>query len=488
MTKIKQSSDQIYLTWLVKILHSSNLIQGIFLFLAWLAVWQVGRLVEYTDHASVWFPVAGLTFSSFLVLGRRAFIPIMAGAIIITIWNGDHYNIPLSLSEFVWAGFLFGLAHILPYWMGALVIAHLSKNANQNAPKLIVTFLIVACITALIATLLVISSLVITRQMDMADVSKTLLPFWVGDMAGVIVLTPLLSGILIYLFPNAKITLKEFTHEPLGTLKSLTNKIGLNVILIFITMLLAYLSNAPESSFAIFFLAVTHMWIACTESPKFNVLSLAVSSFLIVLLVHMFSLMEYVMVYQFAINVIAANALFGIAVPQLKANNRELQHKVYTDELTKVSSRHHMQQIAKLEINNCHEQGSILSLVIFDIDDFKLINDQYGHSIGDEALINLCNKTKKSLDGNEIIARFGGDEFVLLLPGLDINKAHIKVEKIRKSIGKIKIGSIIMTSSFGISELKQNEDFSSLFLRADKALYVSKNRGGDQVNLADNFT
>jgi diguanylate cyclase (GGDEF)-like protein len=487
VTEIQNSSDKIHISWLIKLLQNSILIQGAFLFLAWLAVWQVGRLVEYTDHASVWFPVAGLTFSCFLVLGRRAFLPIMLGAIMITIWNGNHYNIPLSLNEFIWAGFLFGLAHILPYWMGALVIARISKNANQNAPKLIVTFLIVACITALIATLLVISSLVVTNQMDMADVSKTLLPFWVGDMAGVIVLTTLFSGILIYLFPNTNITLNEFTHEPLGTLKSLINKIGLNVFLIFITMLLAYISNAPESSFAIFFLAVTHMWIACTESPKFNVLSLAVSSFLIVLLVHIFSLMEHVMVYQFAINVIAANALFGIAIPQLKANNRELQHKVFTDELTQVSSRHHMQEIAKLEIERCYEQNLKLSFVIFDIDDFKLINDKYGHSIGDEALINLCNKTKDLLYENETLARFGGDEFVLLLPGLDINAAHIKVKNIRKSISEIKIGSILMSSSFGISELKQNEDFSSLFKRADKALYVSKNAGGDQINLADNF-
>jgi hypothetical protein len=194
VTVINQSTDNFKFSWLIKLLQNSSLIRIVFLFIAWLAVWQVGRLVEYTDHASVWFPVSGLTFSCFLVLGKKAFIPIMAGAIIITIWSGNHYQIPLSLSEFIWAGVLFGFAHILPYWLGAIFLVRLSHKANQNAPKLIVTFLIVACITAFIATLLVIASLVITNQMDIADVNKTFLPFWVGDMAGVIVLTPLFSA------------------------------------------------------------------------------------------------------------------------------------------------------------------------------------------------------------------------------------------------------------------------------------------------------
>ncbi|MGJ8664556.1 MAG: MASE1 domain-containing protein, partial [Marinicella sp.] len=268
-----QSHDRSNIAWLIDSLHGSELIRSVFLLIAWLAVWQLGRLVEYTEHASVWFPVAGLTFSSMLVLGHRALIPIMTGAIIITIWQGNHYQSPLNLMELIWAGFLFGCAHILPYWVGALTIRQLSQKQDHSAPQLIVTFLLVAGFTAFIVTALVISSLVITDQMQLADVSKTLLPFWVGDMAGVIVLTPLFSGLLIYLFPNPYCSLSEFTRERLGTFHNLLYKVGLNIVLIIATMLLAYFSAAFESSFAIFFLAVTHMWIACTESPKFNILS-----------------------------------------------------------------------------------------------------------------------------------------------------------------------------------------------------------------------
>lgn len=465
-------------------LHGSAIIRAVFLLLAWLAVWQSGRLVEYTDHASVWFPAAGFTFACMLVLGKRAFIPIMAAAIVITIWQGNHYHSPLNTLELTWAGFLFGLAHIFPYWLGAILIRHLSKKINHGAPQLIVSFLMIAGVSAFIATVLVISSLFVTDQMSMAEVSQTLLPFWVGDFAGVVVLTPLFSGMLIYLFPETKLSLSEFTDEKLGSYKRLLHKVSINILIIFITMFLAYLFDSEESAFAIFFLAVTHMWIACTESPKFNVISLAISSVLIILLVHYLELMDYVMVYQFAIIVIAANALFGIAVPQLQAHNQTLQHLVFTDSLTQVSSRHYMEQRADLEIAQSHERSSALSLVVFDLDDFKMINDQFGHTAGDTALKNVCYTTKALLRRNDVIARFGGDEFVILLPGLKQSETHSVVERIKQAIQNIEHDKLQVTSSFGIAELNPNEDFISLFHRADQALYQSKQRGGNQITTA----
>jgi PleD family two-component response regulator len=72
---------------------------------------------------------------------------------------------------------------------------------------------------------------------------------------------------------------------------------------------------------------------------------------------------------------------------------------------------------------------------------------------------------------------------VLLLPGLDINRAQLKVNEIRKSLRKIQVGTITMSSSFGIAELQPNDNFSNLFERADRALYLSKSKGGNQISL-----
>ena len=470
--------------WYVRLFYGSALVRGIFLLIIWLAVWQVGRLVEYTEHASVWFPPAGFTFSCLLILGWRAVIPIMIGAIIITIWSANHYQLTLTVDEQIWAGFLFGLAHIIPYWIASTIIGHLARKDSHSVPQLIVSFLLVAGISTLVTAFLVISSLVYTNQLDMAEFNQTLLPFWVGDMAGVIALGPLFSIFLIRVFPDVKVRLDEFAYSGAENGKSRSFKIVLNVFLIVLTMLLAYLFKVPESAFAIFFLTVTHMWIACTESPFFNVLSLALSSFLIVLLVHLFGLMDHVMVYQFAINVIAANALFGIAIPQLKAVNQKLELEVFTDALTKVSSRQYLEQRAQLEIMQSHAENLPLSLVVFDLDGFKQINDQYGHNAGDQALKRVSQAAQKKLQSHEVLARFGGDEFVLLLPGMSQGTALDVVEKIRLAIHEIQVGDEFLSSSFGIAELLSKDNYKTLFQRADEALYESKEKGGNQINLA----
>lgn len=467
-----------------RILHASGLMRAIFLLTAWLVVWQVGRLAEYTDHASVWFPVAGLTFAALLVLGKRAVVPIMIGAILITVWSVNHYQFPLNLGQTVWAGFLFGLAHIGPYWLGAAIISRLADKPAHSVPQLIVAFLIVAGLAALGAAVLVISSLVLTNQMDTADVSETLLPFWVGDVAGVVALAPLFSALLIRIYPKPNIDLTEFMTAEASAFRSMCGKVALNIGLIVVTMLLAYLTQAPESAFAIFFLAITHMWIACTESPAFNVFSLAFSSFLIALLVHTFGLMDHVLVYQFAINVIAANALFGIAIPQLRAHNQQLTQMVFTDTLTGASSRYYMKQRAVLEIAQSNAEGRALTLVLFDLDNFKSINDRHGHTAGDQALVHVHRAARDSVRRQDLVARFGGDEFVVLLPGLDMEAAMEVAERIKASINRIEIGSEYLSSSFGIAELQQGEDFDALFLRADKALYDSKEQGKNRIRRA----
>jgi diguanylate cyclase (GGDEF)-like protein len=256
-------------------------------------------------------------------------------------------------------------------------------------------------------------------------------------------------------------------------------------VLIYLTMLLAHLTDSYESSFAIFFLAITHMWIATTESPRFNIISLAISSFQIVILVHFLDLMDHVMVYQFALNVIAANALFGIALPQLRAHNEALEQLVYTDALTQVSSRHYMEQRAELEISQSHEQHSALCLVVFDLDDFKQVNDTHGHAAGDQALQRISQAARQTLRRHDVMARYGGDEFVLLMPGLELAQAHDIVQRIQAATSEISIHDSPVTCSYGIAELRHNEEFAALFNRADQALYQAKAKGGNHIALAE---
>jgi len=363
-------------------------------------------------------------------------------------------------------------------------MSDLANRDAENIPRLIVTFIIVAGSCAFLAAILVISSLIMTHQMPADDWSKTFLPFWIGDMAGVIVLTPLFSGFLIKYFPKPNLTLTQFTVNGLGSYRKLFYKLSLNAVLVVVTMVLAYWTDSFESSFAIFFLAITHMWIATTETPLFNVISLTVTSILIVLLVHFLGLMDHVMVYQFAINVIAANALFGIAIPQLKAYNKTLEDMVFTDTMTGVASRHYMEQKAHLEIIECQKNAVPMSLVVFDLDDFKNINDQFGHVAGDDALRKVSRAAQEILRKTDTIARYGGDEFIMLLPGASLEDAKAITEKIRQAICRICIESTQLSSSFGIANWQTGDDYVDLFSRADQALYASKVNGRNQISAA----
>ena len=464
-------------------LRLSGIYTDIFIVLFWLAIWQVGRIVEYTDHASVWFPAAGFTFSCFLVIGIRASLPIMIAAILTTLWNGHHYELALSDRELIWGGVLFGFAHMLPYYVGASLLSFLARKQDITTPQLIVSFLLIGCISSLLTTKLVLVSLVFSGQMAMSEMSIAFLPFWIGDMAGVVVLAPLLAGMLTKFYINSKIDLLPFSQFNSPSLASFFKKVSINLLLIFFIMLLAKLTGSRDSAFAIFFLAITHMWIACTESPKLNVISLAISSVFIVLLVHFFSLMDHVKVYQFALNVIAANALFGIAIPQLQADNQLLKDRVFIDTLTQAYTREYLTQRAELEIAQSHESGSPLFFVIFDLDKFKLINDELGHIDGDHALKRLSATTKAILRKTDIFARYGGDEFVLLLPDITEDKALKLVDKIRTAINAITVARMKLSSSFGITKLAPEDTLESLIKRADTALYVSKKEGGNSVTL-----
>ncbi len=114
--------------------------QQLCLFLLWLAVWQAGYLVEYTHHASVWFPAAGLTFAALLLLGFTAVPALVLVAVTVTSWTVQNYQLPLNGWQTLQAGLLFALAHITPYAAGALLLRHLVQQPKLQLPKLTIAF------------------------------------------------------------------------------------------------------------------------------------------------------------------------------------------------------------------------------------------------------------------------------------------------------------------------------------------------------------
>lgn len=160
-----------------------------------------------------------------------------------------------------------------------------------------------------------------------------------------------------------------------------------------------------------------------------------------------------------------------------------------TDELTKLPNRRYLNQALSLEIAIAHRHGHPLSILMVDIDHFKKLNDRAGHPIGDEALLRVAECLKGSLRESDVVARWGGEEFVVLLPHTAQSEAVEVAEKVRRAVAAIETPwsreqpSGHLTVSVGVAQLAPGEDGAALVQRADRAVYAAKREGRDRVSL-----
>lgn len=163
----------------------------------------------------------------------------------------------------------------------------------------------------------------------------------------------------------------------------------------------------------------------------------------------------------------------------------EVKELAAIDPLTGVHNRRSFFAYALQQEKFYKRYGTEFSIIMLDIDNFKKINDEYGHQPGDKVLISLVTLIKKGLRDSDFLCRYGGEEFVILLPRSDESEAYDIAERIRKSVkSNLKIEGVntIITVSIGCADLRAPEagDVDSLILIADKALYYAKNNGRDQ--------
>jgi diguanylate cyclase (GGDEF)-like protein len=158
------------------------------------------------------------------------------------------------------------------------------------------------------------------------------------------------------------------------------------------------------------------------------------------------------------------------------------EKKAYFDGLTGVYNRNKFNELFDLELKKVKQHHHKTSLVIVDIDHFKKINDIHGHLVGDEVLILIAQTMKKSIRDTDIFARWGGEEFAILLPYTDISIAKNRVEELRSLIQNTPHKSVgNVTASFGVTELTDEDCIKSAFKRCDEALYLAKENGRNRV-------
>ncbi|MBI4979588.1 MAG: GGDEF domain-containing protein [Spirochaetes bacterium] len=188
---------------------------------------------------------------------------------------------------------------------------------------------------------------------------------------------------------------------------------------------------------------------------------------------------------------IAINALIILtAVWWLKTMVTDrLEHSATHDQLTGIYNRRIFEQFLENEINICsrqYKEGYRSSLIMFDIDRFKAINDTKGHGAGDMVLKKLSATVQGVIRKSDIFARFGGEEFILIVSGNNARHAMLSAEKLRTTIERTSFfDDVTITASFGITELHEKDAVAAALERADKALYAAKEHGRNQTMRLD---
>lgn len=200
--------------------------------------------------------------------------------------------------------------------------------------------------------------------------------------------------------------------------------------------------------------------------------------------------------YDYLMKPLESLAVFELSVTRalehrylLKENARlfaEVQRLAMTDPLTGLYNRHKLDEALSAEVERGQRYHRPLSAIMIDLDDLKGINDNLGHPTGDQVLVEVAEGIRSQIRRVDIATRYGGDEFLVLLPEADHVEAQKVADRISDRIGSIEVkGNYQVTASFGVAELSAKMDSAAGFVRAvDQALYSAKQAGGGCIRVA----
>lgn len=170
---------------------------------------------------------------------------------------------------------------------------------------------------------------------------------------------------------------------------------------------------------------------------------------------------------------------------RLKLANERLDHIAHHDELTELLNRRAGLQRMGEEIQRFERYGTPFSIAMYDLDNFKAVNDTYGHAAGDVVLQEVTTLVSKALRGTDLHIRLGGEEFMIIMPGVNAEEAYLGMERAREAVANAVITEhqLTVTLSSGITSYVEGSD-TRLLDRADKAMYQAKQEGRNRVVIA----
>lgn len=444
---------------------------------------KIGQLfaIPPGNITPVWLP-SGIVLALILIRGTYLWPAVFIGAFFGNASAYIDFSSTTSIMSAITSGTFNGIGDVISALLPVYVMKRYLGSVNIFKRLKHYWFFLWSAVIAgpFISAVFGVTSLAWMGFLEWPDYYTSFITWWVGDAVGVLILAP---TILIYKYENRDYN-RQINHTEM--ISFLVTVVGLSYLIIKASFEVIFLPPANYFMIPLLFWALTRLnqktvyltilaYMAVTVySTSLNIGPFSAESQLIALLqMQGFMILLTISVFIVSTLLNERNVLLS-----------QLEDKVSHDLLTNAKSRLYFEEQLKQEIHRFDRQEIPFSLIMFDIDNFKEVNDSYGHLTGDEILKAIVKEVSKNLRQTDTLARWGGEEFMLLLPGANVHGAHSYAETVRKRIEQKKfLEQVHITISLSIHEYQVGQTYNKFLAELDHGLYQSKSQGRNRTTV-----
>ena len=431
-------------------------------------------------YATAVWPPSGIALAAMLLLGPRVWPGIWLGATLVNITVQDSFI----------AAALMGTGNTLEALTGAVLVwRYLDLPREFKRGQDVLTFLGIAGLSATVAATVASIPLTVVHALQWRDLYWNWWTWWQGDTMGIILVTPLIlswCGREQQIWSPRKIAegasllaglllTSQLIFSDIGALDHLSTPLAFLVLPLIMWAAIRFRQREVTTVTA----AVCALAIAFTiqGSGPFAVESLNVS------LLFLMAFMSTVAVTGLVLNAVVRERARITA--SLNGALRELREQAITDSLTGLYNRRFLEDYLLRELARAGRSHVPVAVIMLDLDYFKRVNDEHGHAAGDTVLEAIGSSLKRYVRASDVACRYGGEEFMLVLPETTLRAAQRKAESIRVDIERARDALFGVTASFGVAMFPDHgADAGALMRAADSALYEAKQAGRNRVAIS----
>lgn len=432
-------------------------------------------------YATAVWPPSGIALAATLLLGNRLLPGVWLGAALVN----------LTVASSLFAAIVAGTGNTLEALAGAALIRrHVGVPRRFEHVKDVVIFVAVAAASCTIAATIAVFSLTVSGSMSWSQFLPNWWTWWQGDVTGIIIVAPLILS-------------WSLRRSASWSGRRMLEVACLGLLLLTVTLLIFSDATGILSPFPLTFAILPFMiWAALRFSQRVvTTANAGVCAFAVYYTVNgigpfaLWSLNESLLILLSFISTVVVTSLVlgavrterGRAMEELARVLSGLQEQAITDPLTGLYNRRYLWEFLRREWIRAKRKESTLAVIMIDIDHFKRINDTHGHEAGDFVLTAVAGLLRNQIRSSDIVCRYGGEEFALVLPETSPQGVALRADEIRAAVKRldlrhegVPLGAI--TASLGVALFPDHVgDPDSLMRAADAALYDAKSAGRDRT-------